>query len=232
MCSSDLRLMPYGYYARRPISNEDYYETFNRDNVTLVSLKETPIREITPAGVITEDGAEHELDVLVFATGFDAFDGAYRQLDISGRGGESLQDHWKDGASSYLGISCNQFPNMFMVFGPGAAFSNLPPGIETQVEWITELIGVAMADGKSCIEATADAEQAWSALCDQIAGYSLFSKVDSFINGGNIPGKRKRLLFYVAGLAAYRKKLAEIRGNGYDGYTLTSSPRVPAQYVA
>jgi cyclohexanone monooxygenase len=217
------KLMPYGYYARRPVSNEDYYETFNQDNVTLVSLKETPIREITPRGVVTEDGTEHGLDILVFATGFDAFDGAYRRIDIRGRGGASLQDHWKDRAGSYLGMSCHQFPNMFMVFGPDSAFSNLPPGIETQVEWITELIQAALRDGKSCIEATAEAEQAWTDLCDQVAERSLFSKVDSFINGGNIPGKKKRLLFFVAGLAAYRKKLAEIRDSGYDGYVFSGS---------
>lgn len=218
------KLMPSGYYARRPISNEDYYETFNQDNVSLVSLPETPIREITPGGVVTEDGTEHELDVLVFATGFDAFDGTYQRMDIRGRGGETIQQHWSDGSGSYLGIACHQFPNMFMVFGPGSAFSNLPPGIETQVEWITELISAGAADGKPYIEATADAEHAWTALSDQIAEHSLFSKVDSFINGGNIPGKKKRLLFNVAGLAHYRKKLAEARDAGYDGFTFSSSP--------
>jgi cyclohexanone monooxygenase len=222
------KLMPTGYYARRPISNEDYYETFNRENVTLVSIKENPIREITPNGVITEDGAEHELDILVFATGFDAFDGTYRQMDIRGRGGETIQQHWTDGASSYLGIACHGFPNMFMIFGPRTVFSNLPPGIETQVEWISDLIKTAEHGGKSCVEATASAEKAWTATCDQIAEHSLFSKVDSFINGANIPGKKRGLLFYVAGLAAYRKKLGEVADAGYDGLVLHDSP-LPAQ---
>ncbi|TDC98390.1 NAD(P)/FAD-dependent oxidoreductase [Actinomadura sp. 7K507] len=214
------KLMPTGYYARRPISNEDYYESFNRDNVALVSLKENPIREITPNGVVTEDGAEHDLDVLVFATGFDAFDGTYKKMEIRGRGGVALRDHWKDGAGSYLGIACNRFPNMFMVFGPGTVFSNLPPGIETQVDWITSLIKTAIDGDKPCIEATEDAERTWTSTCDEIAEHSLFSKVDSFINGGNIPGKKKRLLFYVAGLAAYRQKLGEVAGAGYDGFVL------------
>lgn len=218
------KLMPTGYYARRPISNEDYYETFNRDNVTLVSLKENPIREITPNGVLTEDGVEHELDVLVFATGFDAFDGTYRRMDIRGRGGETIQQHWQDGGSSYLGMACNGFPNLFMVFGPCSVFSNLPPGIETQVEWFTELIKTGLDRGKSCIEATASAEKEWTALCDEVASYSLFSKVDSFINGANIPGKKKRLLFYVAGLAAYRNKLAEVVNADYDGFVLQEGP--------
>ncbi|MES9535753.1 MULTISPECIES: NAD(P)/FAD-dependent oxidoreductase [unclassified Actinomadura] len=214
------KLMPSGYYARRPVSNEDYYEVFNQDNVSLVSLKETPIREITPNGVLTEDGVEHELDVLVFATGFDAFDGTYRQMDIRGRGGVTIQEHWKDGSGSYLGMSCHRFPNMFMVFGPCTVFSNLPPGIETQVDWFAGLIKTALDDGKSWIEATEDAERTWTTTCDQIAEHSLFSKVDSFINGGNIPGKKKRLQFYVAGLAAYRKKLEEVMGAGYEGFVL------------
>jgi len=212
------KLMPTGYYARRPISNEDYYETFNRDNVTLVSVKENPIREITPNGVLTEDGVEHELDVLVFATGFDAFDGTYRRMDIRGRGGETIQEHWKDGGSSYLGMACNGFPNMFMVFGPCTVYSNLPPGIETQVNWFTKLIKTGLDRGRPHIEATASAEKEWTATCDEVANQSLFSKVDSFINGANIPGKKKRLMFYVAGLAAYRHKLAEVVDADYDGF--------------
>jgi len=226
------KLMPSGYYARRPVSNEDYYETFNQDNVTLVSLKETPIRQITPAGVITEDGVEHELDLLVFATGFDAFDGTYRQMDIRGRNGLSINDHWRDGAGSYLGMACNGFPNMFMIFGPCTVFSNLPPGIETQVEWITDLIRAATDAGNGCVEATESAERGWTTTCDQIAERSLFSKVDSFINGGNIPGKKKRLLFYVAGLAAYRGKLAEVAAAGYDGFVLSTPSPVHAEHVA
>ncbi len=89
-------------YAKRPICNPDYYESYNRDNVTLVSIKENPIREMTPKGVVTEDGVEHELDVLVFATGYDAVDGSYRQIDIRGRGGRTIQEHWDDGPTSYL----------------------------------------------------------------------------------------------------------------------------------
>lgn len=226
------KLMPAGYYARRPVSNEDYYETFNRDNVTLVSLKENPIREITPHGVLTEDGVEHELDVLVFATGFDAFDGTYQQMDIRGRGGETIQQHWKDGAGSYLGMACHGFPNMFMVFGPCTAFSNLPPGIETQVDWFARLIKRAIDDGEPIIEAAADAEQGWTTFCDQVADRSLFSKVDSFINGGNIPGKKKRLMFFVAGFAAYRKKLGEVADAGYDGFVFSAPPHLKDEQPA
>lgn len=112
------KLLPTGPFATRPICNQDYYESYNRDNVALVSLKDNPIREITPRGVLTEDGVEHGLDVLVFATGFDAVDGSYNAIGIRGRGGESLRRHRQDAPSSYLGVATSRLPNMFMVLGP------------------------------------------------------------------------------------------------------------------
>jgi cation diffusion facilitator CzcD-associated flavoprotein CzcO len=220
------KLTPSGYFARRPISNEDYYETFNRDNVSLVDIRENPISEITPAGVRTADGVEHELDVLVFATGFDAVTGSYLRMDIRGRGGEALREHWRDGASSYLGIAVPGFPNMFMVYGPNTVFSNLPPAIETQVEWISDLVTAAEADGITSVEATAEAETAWTAACEELAGHTLFSKVDSFINGGNIPGKKTQAFFFFAGLAGYRQKLREVTDAGYSGFVLESTPEL------
>ncbi|MCK9521357.1 MAG: NAD(P)/FAD-dependent oxidoreductase, partial [Dehalococcoidia bacterium] len=105
-------------YAKRPLCNDNYYEVYNQDNVKLVSIKENPIVEITPRGVQTADGVEHEFDVLVFATGFDAVDGNYRRIDIRGRGGVSVDEHWKEAPTSYLGISTAGFPNLFMVLGP------------------------------------------------------------------------------------------------------------------
>ena len=220
------KLMPSGYFARRPISNEDYYETFNQDNVSLVDLRETPIAEITPAGVRTADGVEHELDVLVFATGFDAVTGSYQRMNIRGRGGDTVRQHWADGASSYLGIAVPNFPNMFMVYGPNTVFSNLPPAIETQVEWISDLVKAAEAGGVTSVEATAEAETAWTAACEELAGHTLFAKVDSFINGGNIPGKQKQAFFFFAGLAGYRQKLREVTDGGYTGFVLQSSPEL------
>ena len=134
------KLTPTGLYAKRPLCNEGYYETFNRDNVTLVSIEENPIEAITPAGVRTADGVEHKLDVLVFATGFDAVDGNYRSMDLRGRGGRHINEGWADGPSSYLGVSTHGFPNLFMILGPNGPFTNLPPSIESQVDWISETI--------------------------------------------------------------------------------------------
>ncbi|MFC4010184.1 flavin-containing monooxygenase [Nonomuraea purpurea] len=214
------KLMPTELYAKRPICNEGYYESYNRDNVTLVSIKENPIREMTPTGVVTEDGVEHELDVLVFATGFEAVDGSYKVMDIRGRDGRGLGECWKDGATAYLGVATPGFPNLFMVLGPNSAFSNLPPCIETQVEWIGELIGAAEAGGTVAVEATKEAEEEWTALCRSLADYTLFPKVASWIFGANIPGKKSTVMFYFAGLGAYREKLREVADAGYDGFVL------------
>ncbi|GGO08009.1 cyclohexanone monooxygenase [Microbispora rosea subsp. aerata] len=218
------KLTPTDFYAKRPICNPDYYETFNRDNVTLVSIKETPIKELTPKGVLTEDGVEHELDVLVFATGFDAVDGSYKRIDLRGRGGRTIREHWADGPTSYLGVATSGFPNLFMILGPNSAFSNLPPGIETQVEWITDLIRTAEENGTTVIEATQGAEDAWTQTCKEIADQTLFSKVDSWIFGANIPGKKHSVMFFFAGLAPYRQKLDEVAKSGYEGFDLQASP--------
>ncbi|MBN9178943.1 MAG: NAD(P)/FAD-dependent oxidoreductase, partial [Microbacterium sp.] len=133
-------LTPTQPYAKRPLCNQDYYDVYNQDNVKLVSIKENPIGEITPRGVKTADGVEHVLDVLVLATGFDAVDGNYRRIDIRGRGGVSVDEHWADAPTSFLGIMTAGFPNMFMILGPNGPFTNLVPSIEAQVEFITTLV--------------------------------------------------------------------------------------------
>lgn len=216
-------LTPTDLYAKRPLCNWNYYEVYNRDNVSLVSIKENPIIEITPKGVRTADGVEHELDVLVFATGFDAVDGNYTRMDIRGRGGVTIQEHWKDAPTSYLGVSTTGFPNMFMILGPNGPFTNLVPSIEAQVEWIAELIGSAEESGAATVEATREAEDAWTATCNEIANFTLFPKAESWIFGANIPGKKRTVMFYMAGLGAYRGQLAEVAASNYSGFEI----RVP-----
>ncbi|MCM3844950.1 NAD(P)/FAD-dependent oxidoreductase [Pseudonocardia sp. DR1-2] len=217
------KLTPTDLYAKRPICNEGYYETFNRDDVELVSVRENPIAEVTPAGVRTADGVVHELDVLVLATGFDAVDGNYRAMDLRGRGGRHIDDHWTDGPSSYLGVSKAGFPNMFMILGPNGPFTNLPPSIEAQVEWIGELIGHAERGGIGTIEPTAEAERGWSRLCREIADATLFPKADSWIFGANIPGKPNAVMFYMAGHKAYREELSTVARDGYRGFAMDGS---------
>ena len=185
-----------------------------------MSIKETPIERITPRGVLTADGVEHELDVLVFATGFDAVDGNYRSMDLRGRGGRHINEYWADGPTSYLGLSTHGFPNMFMILGPNGPFTNLPPSIEAQVEWIGEAIGHAERSKVSTIEPTREAEQSWTKTCDDIAHMTLFPKVDSWIFGANIPGKKNTVMFYMAGIGAYRQQLDAVKSKGYEGFAL------------
>ena len=212
------KLTPTGLFARRPLCDDGYHRVFNRPNVEAVAIKENPIREVTANGVITEDGVLHELDVLVFATGFDAVDGNYRRMEIRGRGGLNINDHWDGQPTSYLGISTANFPNWFMVLGPNGPFTNLPPSIETQVEWISDTIDYAERNGLRAIEPTPEAEAEWTETCTEIANMTVFTKVDSWIFGANIPGKKPSVLFYLGGLGNYRAVLADVAANGYRGF--------------
>lgn len=186
--------------------------------MSLVDVKANPIVEITENGIRTEDGVEHELDVLIFATGFDAVDGNYKRMDIRGRGGVSIAEHWKDGPSSYLAVATANFPNMFMILGPNGPFTNLPPTIEVEVEWVSELIGFMEEHELACVEASADKEQEWSQTCRDIADQTLFTKADSWIFGANIPGKPNSVYFYMGGLGAFRETLESVRSDDYRGF--------------
>ncbi len=167
----------------------------------------------------TADGVEHELDVLVLATGFDAVDGNYRAMNLRGRDGRHIDEHWTDGPTSYLGVSKAGFPNMFMILGPNGPFTNLPPSIEAQVDWIGELVAHAERDGVRTVEPTREAEDGWTATCEEIANMTLFPQADSWIFGANIPpGKKNAVMFYMAGIAAYRQQLADVAAAGYAGF--------------
>jgi Predicted flavoprotein involved in K+ transport len=216
------KLSPTDLYAKRPLCANNYYAVYNRDNVDLVDIKANPIAEIIPTGIRTSDGVEHPLDVLVFATGFDAVDGAYTAMEIRGRDGQSIQQHWADGPTSYLGISTSDFPNMFMVLGPNGPFTNLPPSIETQVDWISAMIREVEKSGPAVIEASRAAEDEWTATCKEIAAYTLFPKAESWIFGANTPGRPNTVMFYMAGLGAYRQKLAEVADGGFKGFDVNS----------
>ena len=218
------KLTPNDAYARRPLCDTGYYDTFNRPNVSLVNVKENPIVRVTQEGIVTEDGALHELDVLVFATGFDAVDGNYVRTDIRGRHGQSIKEHWVAGPSSYLGVAASGFPNMFMILGPNGPFTNLPPTIETQVEWIADAIRHVSATQTGRIDLKPDAESDWTDTCVEVAAATVFAKVDSWIFGANIPGKKKSVLFYLGGLGEYRKILAAEAAAGYPSFSLRTPP--------
>lgn len=222
------KLTPTGLFARRPLCDDGYFQVFNRPNVEAVAIKENPIREVTAKGVVTADGVLHELDVLVFATGFDAVDGNYRRMQIVGRDGLDINDHWDGQPTSYLGMTTANFPNWFMVLGPNGPFTNLPPSIETQVEWISGTIDYAERHGLRSIEPTPEAEAEWTDTCTQIANMTVFTKVESWIFGANVPGKKPSVLFYLGGLGNYRAVLADVAANEYRGFELEPADSVAA----
>jgi cyclohexanone monooxygenase len=209
------KLTPKDIYAKRPLCGNNYYDVYNRGNVTLADVKADPIAEFTPAGIRLASGAEHELDVVIFATGFDAVDGNYTRIDMRGRNGVTLRETWKDGPLGYLGMMETDFPNLFMILGPNGPFTNLPPSIETQVEWISDVIEMMEAKGLNSIEPTAAARDEWVGLCRTIADSTLFPKAQSWIFGANIPGKKNVVMFYMAGIGNYRTAINEVKDGGY-----------------
>ena len=231
------KLTPTEPWARRPLSDTGYYEQFNRPNVDIVDLKETPIKELTPKGLMTCDGKVHELDVIIFATGFDAVDGNYMRIAIKGRGGKTLQDHWVNGPTSYMGASVPDFPNFFMVTGPMTCFANIPTVAEVCVDFITELILTADSlhqgnDQKEIVlEATKEAEDSWAELCDVVSAPSLFRRANSWMFGANVEGKKQSVLFFLGGLKMFREKMAEVIANGYRGYKPFGLPAIAERLI-
>ncbi|MYJ14573.1 MAG: NAD(P)/FAD-dependent oxidoreductase [Acidimicrobiia bacterium] len=208
--------------ARRLIVDIDYFETYNRPNVTLVDVKAAPITEITPRGVRTSEG-HYDLDVLVYATGFDGMTGALLSMDIRGVGGLALRDKWADGAATYLGLAASGFPNLFMITGPGspAVLSNMMLSIEQHVDWIADCLAQMAESGFERIDADAQAEARWTRHVDELAAQSLVGKTDSWWTGANIPGKRRGITMYLGGTHNYRATCDEVAANGYEGFTLT-----------
>ncbi|MGE0821129.1 MAG: flavin-containing monooxygenase [Candidatus Binatia bacterium] len=206
---------PFGS-KRIPLETE-YYEAYNRDNVSLVDLKETPIECITPKGIKTTDN-EYEFDVIIYATGFDAFTGALTQIDIRGEGGQTLKDKWTEGPKTHLGLQIAGFPNLFLAIS--TAFGNYPVCAEMIVEWITDCIGYLRKKGLKSIAPTVQAEEAWVEHAAQLAEGSLFAAGNSWFVGANIPGKKRVFLLYANTVPAYRRKCAEAAAKGYEGFRL------------
>jgi cation diffusion facilitator CzcD-associated flavoprotein CzcO len=218
------KLIPtYAYGTKRQPLDTNYYETFNKDNVELVDLKDTPIDEITPTGVRC-GGREYAFDILVIATGFDAMTGPLTRIKIAGRGGRKLADKWADGPHSYLGVALAGFPNFFTVTGPGSpsVLSNMPVSIEQHVEWISDCIEHMQKHKIATIEPTAEAEEQWTAHVAEVANTTLLPQSDTWYTGQNIPGKARVFMPYLGGVGPYRVKCAEIAANGYEGFAFAS----------
>ena len=207
--------------TKRLCLDTNYYETFNRENVTLVDARRTPIEEITATGLRTS-AAEYEFDALVFATGFDAMTGALMEIDVKNGGGASLKEAWSSGPRTYLGLMVAGFPNLFLITGPQS------PGVKTQmilsieqhVDWIAECLAHLGSRGLSRIEADPVAQQAWVEHVNEVASKTLYPLANSWYMGANIPGKPRVFMPYVGGVPAYTRKVNEAVKNGYAGFVL------------
>ena len=221
------KLTPKGYPVggKRICVDTGYFETFNRNNVTLIDVNVQPIRRITPTGILAGD-TEHAIDLIVFATGFDAMTGALSAIDLRGRDGQALQDKWAEGPRTYLGIAVAGFPNLFLVTGPGSpsVFSNMVVSIEQHVDWIADAIARLRADGVRIIEADQAAEDAWVEHVNLVANSTLLPRANSWYTGANVPGKPRIFMPYLGGVGAYRKRCDDIAAKDYDGFQLTAWP--------
>jgi len=212
--------------SKRICVDTGYYATFNRPNVSLVDLTETPITAITPAGVRTTAG-EEPVDAIVYAIGFDAMTGALGRIDIRGKGGAALQDAWAEGPKSYLGLMVAGFPNLFIVTGPGSpsVLSNMAVSIEQHVEWISDCIAWMSRRQAGAIEATEAAQEAWVAHVNEVAEVTVYPQANSWYLGANVPGKPRVFMPYIGGFPAYVAKCDEVAANGYEGFAVTAEGR-------
>ena len=214
------KLIPknHGFGTRRLPLETFYYEAYNRDNVELVDIMETPIEKITPNGIKTSD-KKYPFDIIIFATGFDAITGAFDRIDLCGAGGVRLKDKWKHGPETYLGLMIDGFPNLMMLMGPHTALGNIPRSIEYSVDWVTSLIRFARAKGLTRLEATTAGAASWTDHVKALGVGLLSNEVDSWMTGinRNVEGKQTRIVARYSGSApAYRARCDEVAAKGYD----------------
>ena len=209
--------------CKRPVLDNGYFETFNRDDVTLVDLRKDPIVEVVPEGVVTSTGLQ-ELDVLIFATGFDAVSGALTRIDMRGKNGRLLRDEWVDGPRTFMGFAVADFPNMFMIIGPGSVgvLATYPPHIELQVGWIADFLDYLAANEKTHVEVESEAQEEWCAEVEAAAVGSMFTapSCNSWYNGGNIEGKARVLPIYLGGLDRFMARARDLAANDYEGFSI------------
>ena len=224
------KLIPrdHGFGVQRVPMETSYFEVYNRDNVHLVDISETPIEEITDTGLRTTE-RDYEFDIIVYATGFDAITGAFDRIDIQGVGGARLRDKWREGPSTFLGMLVHGFPNFLMPSGPqsGSASTNYPRGIETGVNWCTKLLGYMWDHGYTHAEPTLEAQERWTSHVKEMYSAMLMRKAKSWFTGynSNVPGHEYgtvRYLVYNGGTPKYVSNINRVAENGYAGIVFTS----------
>jgi cation diffusion facilitator CzcD-associated flavoprotein CzcO len=211
------------YAAKRPPIDTDYFETYNRPNVSLVDVKAAPIQRISEGGICTTE-AEYPVDIIVFATGFDAMTGPLLRMDIHGRDGVPLKDVWEAGPRNYLGLQVAGFPNLFTITGPGSpsVLCNMPVAVEQHADWITNCIGYMCGKGLERIEALPEAMGKWVAEVNEVANRTLLPMAKhSWYLGANIPGKPRVFMPYAGGMIQYREICQNVVERDYEGFLLS-----------
>ncbi|TFH18749.1 MAG: hypothetical protein E4H03_14335 [Myxococcales bacterium] len=208
--------------CKRLCAGTDYFETFNRDNVHLIDVSRDPIERFTATG-LNVGGVDHPLDIVVFATGFDAMTGSLDRLDIRGRHGLTLKEKWAEGPKTYLGLGSSGFPNFFVIAGPGSpsVLTNMVAAIEQHVDWIAECIDHMRGRGLRRIEATPGAEENWVRQVNEFASATLFPTCNSWYLGANIPGKPRVFMPYLS-FPLYVETCDQVAAAGYEGFELTN----------
>jgi cation diffusion facilitator CzcD-associated flavoprotein CzcO len=206
--------------CKRLVVDTDYYETFNRSNVSLVDVSADPIEAITPTGIRTTSG-DHDFDILVFATGFDAMTGSILNMDIVGREGLTMREAWSAGPRTFLGLATGGFPNFFTVTGPGSpsVLANMILAIQQHVEWIANALSYLDANGLATMETTDEVAEEWVEHVNAIADRTLFPTCNSWYLGANVPGKT-RVFMPLLGYPQYKAKCEQVAADGYDGFVL------------
>lgn len=212
--------------TKRLSIDSGYYETFNRDNVTLVDVRSHPIVGLTPAGLRTT-AADYDLDVLVLATGFDAMTGALTRMNVTGTDGVNLVDKWTDKPWNYLGLMVAGFPNLFMIHGPGSpsVVAQMVTQCEYQIDWIADLIDHMQERGIATVDTTHETEERWCDEVTAVANETLFPRADSWYAGANIEGKARSFMIWVGGFDAFADRCDEVAADNYDGFVL--EPQTP-----
>lgn len=228
--TAELLCPKYPIALKRPPLGNFYYETFNRENVSLVDISRTPLVGATERGLRTTE-QEHDLDIIIFAIGFDAVTGPLTHMEVRGRGGELVRDRWAAGPRTHLGIVMDGFPNMFIVTGPQTPFSNVPPVVDAAVDWIGKAISAAEASGADVIEAKPEAVDSWVQLMQDLLDLTLLGKateLKSWFMGANIEGKAHAPLHYFGGAAGYFDELQASLERNFSGDLEFRQLRVPA----
>ena len=209
------------YAGKRPPIDTNYFETYNRDNINLVDLRSNPITQIDEKGIQTEK--EHfDLDIIVFATGYDAMTGPLLNMNIIGKNNLKLQEAWEEGPKTFLGLQVPGFPNMFTITGPGSpsVLTNMPIAIEQHVEWIRDCIDFMNKKEYSTIETDAKSAEEWGNEVNNVANKTLLPTVKhSWYLGANIPGKPQVFMPYAGGLPRYRQTCENIKNNNYKEFS-------------